>query len=212
MKFLQSTFLRGENNDNFFNITFDMTPGFHEAVDFTIEISGTAGNGDDYTLIAEAQSITAQQYGLNIQTQIIDDNIYEGEETAVLRIRVNHNVVTVDPDNDTFELIIDDDDPKPTLRATAYRNRHRGRPEPGHNPRPGPGLRQRRLQTGNAGRIWYGPPGIPRHRGRNRRKRRGLPTEHHQRDLHPSEQCPVRQSTRHRRRRIPRRRRPGPSS
>ena len=134
MKFLQSTFRRGENNDNFFNITFEMTPGFHEAVDFTIEISGTAGNGDDYTLIAEAQSITAQQYGLNIQTQIIDDNIYEGEETAVLRIRVNHNVVTVDPDNDTFELTIDDNDQKPTLRATAYRTGTEGGQNQGITP------------------------------------------------------------------------------
>ena len=134
MKFLQLTFRRGENNDNFFNITFEMTPGFHEAVDFTIEISGTAGNGDDYTLIAEAQSITAQQYGLNIQTQIIDDNIYEGEETAVLRIRVNHNVVTVDPDNDTFELIIDDNDPKPTLRASLHQTGTEGGQNQGITP------------------------------------------------------------------------------
>ena len=109
-----------ETNGTNYLIQVNVDPVFHEALDFTTEISGTAGNNDDYTFISDTHHLSAQQNGRSITTQIIDDNVYEREENAVLRITLDHVVVRVNPNKDTFNLIIDDNDPKPTLHASLH--------------------------------------------------------------------------------------------
>ncbi len=70
--------------------------------------------------VANTHTIQTNQESYSIQINVIDDNLYEGEqEKAVFRLQVNPTLARIGED-DTFTLTITDDDRKPTLRASLH--------------------------------------------------------------------------------------------
>ena len=104
---------------------------------FSLQFSGSATNGDDYTDIEDSFTMTPGQSGYNITLHLVDDNLYEGTETSVLRLISDSPHATVRPNEGTFTLTITDNDTKPTLVATAHQTGTEGGQNQGTEPVPG---------------------------------------------------------------------------
>ena len=89
-----------------------------ESFNLTLDISGTAQSGSDYTSIDPAQEISSCQSQKGIPLTLINDNVFEIEQEVLLRIEPGpgYTVGT----RDVLKIIITDDDDPPTLEVTAF--------------------------------------------------------------------------------------------
>ena len=127
---------RDESNASNYSLLVLITPRAEYGFDFRLDISGSAGNEDDYALVPSTYTIGPEQNRYSIQINVIEDNLYEGYEDAIFHLQVDPALATVGED-DTFTLTITDNDPAPTLRATLHQPGTEGSQNQGTEPVPG---------------------------------------------------------------------------
>lgn len=103
-------------------VTINWTDGNDDGVQYVdIAYGGSAhpGSAFDYTPSVFANTLeldTAVSQSINITFDIIDDVLFENDETAVFQILSNPNFpATIDPDNSEVSFTIEDNDTAPTL-------------------------------------------------------------------------------------------------
>jgi len=99
-------------------ITISRTGATDQALTVTLNTSGTATSGTDYTALPATVTIAAGQSSVSFAVAAIDDNIVEGPETAVFSIGAGSTYV-VDPLNSAATVTIADNDVLPTLSIIA---------------------------------------------------------------------------------------------
>ena len=96
-------------NDGLFTVTMTAASDKDTVIDYGI--AGTAGNGDDYTLITGSVTIEAGSTTATISVDVIEDSVLEDSETVILTLTgTDDGDVTVDSDNKTATVTITDDD------------------------------------------------------------------------------------------------------
>jgi len=88
-------------------------------VDVTVQYSvtgGTASNGTDYSLLPGTATIAAGTPGTSITFAVLNDSIYEADETVVVTISNVQNAIAGAATNGTYTIL--NDDPAPTVSYT----------------------------------------------------------------------------------------------
>ena len=101
-------------------------PAAEQPFDVALRYSGTATPGADYgrvnpLTLAGGNTIHCYQF------TIIDDNIYEGDETIIYTFQENPGSYRVDPADKTGTITIRENDPVPSLTVTAFPGAEGGR-------------------------------------------------------------------------------------
>ena len=95
-----SDHIRHETNGTNHFMDVSITPWAENSFDFTLHISGSARNGDDYVGVASTHTVQPNQQTYSIQINVIDDNVYEGvQEQALFRVQVNPTVGRIGEDD-----------------------------------------------------------------------------------------------------------------
>ena len=100
-------------------VCIESEPAAEQPFDVALRYSGTATPGADYTgvntlTLAGGNKIHCHQF------TIIDDNIYEGDETIIYTLQENPGSYRVDPAGKTATITIQENDPVPSLTVTAF--------------------------------------------------------------------------------------------
>ncbi|HJO34168.1 MAG TPA: Calx-beta domain-containing protein, partial [Anaerolineales bacterium] len=87
-------------------------------VDYSVTGGTATGGGVDYTLAGSTATIAAGNTTTNIALTVVDDSLYEGDETIIITLSNPSNNATLGS-NATHTYTIIDDDPQFTVQFTA---------------------------------------------------------------------------------------------
>jgi hypothetical protein len=102
-------------------LTVRLAPAATEPVSVPFTLSGTAANGTDYTITSSPVQIPAGGTSASININIIDDDIYEENETLLVTLGRPANAEVGSPSVHTLTII--ENDPLPTVTFTASNQR-----------------------------------------------------------------------------------------
>ena len=107
-------------------VCIESEPAAEQPFDVALRYSGTATPGVDYTGVNTLTLAGGNKTHCH-PFMIIDDNIYEGDETIIYTLQENPGSYRVDPDDKTATITILDNDPVPSLTVTAFPGAEGGR-------------------------------------------------------------------------------------
>ena len=90
-----------------------------QPIDVALSYSGTATPGADYNGV-NTLTLAGRRLRHCHQITIIDDNIYEGDETIIYTLQEEPGSYRVDPADKTATITIRENDPVPSLTVTAF--------------------------------------------------------------------------------------------
>ncbi len=99
-------------------VCIESEPAAEQPFDVALRYSGTATPGADYTGVNTLTLAGGKKTHCHIT--IIDDNIYEGDETIIYTLQEDPGSYRVDPDGKTATITIRENDPVPSLTVTAF--------------------------------------------------------------------------------------------
>ena len=99
-------------------VCIESEPAAEQPFDVALRYSGTATPGADYTGVNTLTLAGGNKTHCHIT--IIDDNIYEGDETIIYTLQEDPGSYRVDPDGKTATITIRENDPVPSLTVTAF--------------------------------------------------------------------------------------------
>ena len=100
-------------------VCIESEPAAEQPIDVALRYSGTATPGADYTGV-NTLTLAGGNTRHCDQFTIIDDNIYEGDETIIYTLQEEPGSYRVDPDDRTGTITIRENDPVPSLTVTAF--------------------------------------------------------------------------------------------
>ena len=95
-------------------VEFAIHPVSEIPLEISLVTTGSATRGDDYTALDQTITISRNQATLAAPLTIIDDSIFEGDETIIIQLVAASDNFRVDPNADTLTITINDND-VPTL-------------------------------------------------------------------------------------------------
>ena len=99
-------------------VCIESDPAAEQPFEVALRYSGTATPGADYTGVNTLTLAGGNKTHCHIT--IIDDNIYEGDETIIYTLQEDPGSYRVDPDGKTATITIRENDPVPSLTVTAF--------------------------------------------------------------------------------------------
>ena len=100
-------------------VCIESEPAAEQPFDVALSYSGTATPGADYTGV-NTLTLAGGNKNHCHQFTIIDDNIYEGDETIIYTLHEDPGSYRVDPAGKTATITIRENDPVPSLTVTAF--------------------------------------------------------------------------------------------
>ena len=107
-------------------ICIESEPEAEQPFDVALSYSGTATPGADYTGV-NTLTLAGGNTPHCHQITIIDDNIYEGDETIIYTLQEEPGSYRLDPDDRAGTITIRENDPVPSLTVTAFPGAEGGR-------------------------------------------------------------------------------------
>ena len=107
-------------------VCIESEPAAEQPFDVALRYSGTATPGVDYTRVNTLTMAGGNKTHCHPFT-IIDDNIYEGDETVIYTLQEDPGSYRVDPADKTGTITIRENDPVPSLTVTAFPGAEGGR-------------------------------------------------------------------------------------
>ena len=96
-------------------IQFDVVPKSEQASYISLTLTGTATGNDDYLILSTTLTVQASVSTIGTPITIVNDNIYELDETVIITLVAASENIQVDPNFKTRTLTISDNDDPPTL-------------------------------------------------------------------------------------------------
>ena len=120
VKFTSSDRLTTEDAGHITNfLTFDVVPPGEQTSYISFTSSGTATAGQDYNIQNTTLTVNANINSITTNIIMVNDNVAELDETAIITVVAASANIQVDPDFSTRTLTIQDNDEHPTLSFTS---------------------------------------------------------------------------------------------
>ena len=120
VKFTSSDRLTTEDAGHITNfLTFDVVPPGEQTSYISFTSSGTATAGQDYNIQNTTLTVNANINSITTNIIMVNDNVAELDETAIITVVAASANIQVDPDFSTRTLTILDNDEHPTLSFTS---------------------------------------------------------------------------------------------
>ena len=120
VKFTSSDRLTTEDAGHITNfLTFDVVPPGEQTSYISFTSSGTATAGQDYNIQNTTLTVNANINSITTNIIMVNDNVAELDETAIITVVAASANIQVDPDFSTRTLTIQDTDEHPTLSFTS---------------------------------------------------------------------------------------------
>ena len=100
-------------------LTFDVVPPGEHTAYISFTFSGTATEGQDYNIQNTTLTVNANVNSITTNIIMVNDNVAELDETAIITVVAASANIQVDPEFSTRTLTIQDDDEHPTLSFTS---------------------------------------------------------------------------------------------
>ena len=100
-------------------LTFDVVPPGEHTAYISFTFSGTATEGQDYNIQNTTLTVNANVNSITTNIIMVNDNVAELDETAIITVVAASANIQVDPEFSTKTLTIQDDDEHPTLSFTS---------------------------------------------------------------------------------------------
>ncbi len=101
-------------------VTVQLNREYDQITEVFYTIGGDAtGGGDDYTLSPATFTIPANTLTADFTIDVLDDSVYEEDETMSITLTGTDNDTTIDGANDTFTLTITEDEASPVANFTS---------------------------------------------------------------------------------------------
>ena len=120
VKFTSSDRLTTEDAGHITNfLTFDVVPPGEHTAYISFTSSGTATAGQDYNIQNTTLTVNANINSITTNIIMVNDNVAELDETAIITVVAASANIQVDPEFSTRTLTIQDNDEHPTLSFTS---------------------------------------------------------------------------------------------
>ena len=120
VKFTSSDRLTTEDAGHITNfLTFDVVPPGEHTAYISFTLSGTATAGQDYNIQNTTLTVNANINSITTNIIMVNDNVAELDETAIITVVAASANIQVDPEFSTRTLTIQDNDEHPTLSFTS---------------------------------------------------------------------------------------------
>ena len=100
-------------------LTFDVVPPGEHTAYISFTFSGTATEGQDYNIQNTTLTVNANVNSITTNIIMVNDNVAELDETAIITVVAASANIQVDPEFSTRTLTIQDNDEHPTLSFTS---------------------------------------------------------------------------------------------
>ena len=100
-------------------LTFDVVPPGEHTAYISFTFSGTATAGQDYNIQNTTLTVNANVNSITTNIIMVNDNVAELDETAIITVVAASANIQVDPEFSTRTLTIQDNDEHPTLSFTS---------------------------------------------------------------------------------------------
>ena len=100
-------------------LTFDVVPPGEHTAYISFTFSGTATEGQDYNIQNTTLTVNANVNSITTNIIMVNDNVAELDETAIITVVTASANIQVDPEFSTRTLTIQDNDEHPTLSFTS---------------------------------------------------------------------------------------------